>query len=173
MAYYRISLTVDTLPARYAGRDVSCSSEMSSKVVSMVQSEDPLPANKHCFSWVARIRANDRRGWKVVPGPLCLQDIKQTIGDTVGISASPGIISPTTSPGFEREGVLSFSEEWDDAPLVASESLQGTGSLSSNAENRLVSAVLGDFGSPAVDVLLASVLDIVEVTGFYFLFHFL
>ena len=59
MAYYRISLTVDTLPARYAGRDVSCSSEMSSKVVSTVQSEGPLPANKHCFSWVARIRTNE------------------------------------------------------------------------------------------------------------------
>ena len=67
---------------------------------------------------------------------------------------------------------MSFSEEWDDAPFVASESLEGTGSLSSNAENWLVSAVFGDFGSPAMDVLLASVLDIVKVTGFYF-FYFI
>ena len=70
------------------------------------------------------------------------------------------------SSGFEREGILPFSKKRDDVPLVASESLEGAGSLSSNAENSLVSAVLGDFGSSAVDVLLAPVIDIVEDADF-------
>ena len=44
--------------------------------------------------------------------------------------------------------MLPISEEWDDAPLISSGSLELAGSLSFNAENGIVPSVLGAFGSP-------------------------
>ena len=112
MAYSNIWLNLDTLPARLAGHDVFCSSGMRFNVASTVQSEGSLPVNKHCFSWVVRIRDNRiAAGGMLFPVRFVCRASNRALAMLSGMSASPGIISPTISQGFEREGVLTFSEE--------------------------------------------------------------
>ena len=50
-------------------------------------------------------------------------------------------------------------------PFVSRGSLEGVGPFSSNTENGLDFAVVGAFESPAVDVLLVPVLDMVQEQG--------
>ena len=88
------------------------------------------------------------------------------------ISASPGVTSSFTSVGFERAG-LPPSTGWCDTRLVSKGSLERAESFSYNAENGLVCAVVGAFGSLAVDVLLVPVLDMIEEEGLEYLYIFL
>ena len=112
MVYSNIWLNLDTLPARLAGHDVFCSSGMRFNVASTVQSEGSLPVNRHCFSWVVRIHANRiAAGGMLFPVRFVCRASNRALAMLSGMSASPGIILPTISQGFEREGVLPFSEE--------------------------------------------------------------
>ena len=109
MVYSNIWLNLDTLPARLAGHDVFCSSGMRFNVASTVQSEGSLPVNKHCFSWVVRIRANGiAAGERLFPVRFVYRAFKRALAMLSGMSASPGIISPTLSQGFERRASYRF-----------------------------------------------------------------
>ena len=75
------------------------------------------------------------------------------------MSASPGVTLPSTLPGLGRKAVSPSSAGLNNTLLVSDGVLEDTGSFFSNAENVLVFAVLGAFGSPAVGVLLEPMLN--------------
>ena len=100
-----------------------------------------------------------------------------------GMSVSPGVTSPSSSPGPGRGAFTLCSPGWDDALLVSDELVEHQRSFpwinvpvassgflegavfSSSAANIQDSAVVGTFGFPVIDVRLVPRFDRVKEEG--------
>ena len=115
-------------------------------------------------------------GGRLFPVPLSCRASNKALAMLSRMFASPGVNSPSSSSGSGRDGVTPSSPGRGDVLLVSTGWVESpekslslgliSPSFSPSAENRLVSAMAGASGFPAVDVRLVPWLDTIEEEGF-------